>query len=269
MFADILVMIKGAGDLASGTALRLHRCGFAVVMTELPHPLAIRRTAAFADAVYDGETRVEGVTARRVEKPGEINAVLRDGEIPIAIDPAGEFRRDLRPQVFIDATVSKHNHGVSLTDAPLVIALGPGFEAGREVHAVIETKRGHTLGRVTWNGFAEADTGIPGQINGASTLRVIHAPAGGKLRHIHQIGDMVIENDIIAIIDEIPIRAAIDGVLRGLLHENTPVTEGLKIADIDPRGDARHCFTVSDKALAVAGGALEAILTWMSQPKIN
>lgn len=268
MFDDSTVMIKGAGDLASGIALRLWRCGFPVILTELPHPLAIRRTAAFADAVYSGQSAVEEALARCAGSTEEALSILRDGDIPLVVDPQGLFYQQIHPQIFIDATVSKYNQNVTITQAPLVIALGPGFEAGKDVHAVIETARGHTLGRVIWRGLAEADTGIPGQIAGISAQRVIHAPVDGTIQHIHKIGDIVQAGEIIAQIDQTPITATLNGMLRGLIHEKTPISAGLKIADIDPRANAAYCFTVSDKALAVAGGVLEAILTWKNRQQI-
>ena len=251
-------LIKGAGDLASGVALRLSRSGFAVVMTDVARPTAVRRTVAFAEAVYEGRTVVEGVEGINVDDPGAIEAVLRQGAIPVVVDPEGVALREVRPSLLVDAIMAKRDLGTRISDAPAVVALGPGFRAGRDAHAVIETKRGHTLGRVITVGEALPDTGIPGQVGGHAEERLLRAPAAGVFRSDLQIGDRVAAGQIVGHVGDVPVCSRLDGVLRGLLHPGLDVTPGLKLGDVDPRAAREHCFTVSDKALAVAGGVLEA-----------
>jgi xanthine dehydrogenase accessory factor len=259
-----LVLIKGAGDLGSGVALRLHRCGFSVVMTETKQPLAVRRGVAFGQAVYDGHTIVQGVTARLVGDVAQSQEALWSSVIPVLVDPDAACRQVISPDVLLDALMAKANTGTKLEDAPLVLALGPGFEAGVDCHAVIETCRGHDLGRVLWSGGAIADTGIPGVVGGQSGRRVLRAPAAGYLTPIRQIGDMVKQGEVIGRVGDAEVVAPFDGVVRGLIHESVFLTPGMKIGDVDPRGIRQHCFTVSDKALAIAGGVLEAILIGQS-----
>lgn len=256
---SIEVLIRGAGDLATGVALRLHRCGFRVVLTELPEPLAVRRTVAFAQAAYDGATTVEGVTARRVDA-ARVHATLGDGEIPLVIDPQGWAIGALLPDVIVDARMAKRNLGTSREDAALVIGLGPGFVAGEDCHAVIETNRGHNLGRVIWAGSAEPDTGLPGRIGGADAERVLRAPADGVVTAVRDIGEVIRVGEIVAIVGEVEVVADTSGVLRGMLHDGLRVEAGTKLGDIDPRADPSHVHTVSDKSLAIAGGVLEAVL---------
>lgn len=265
-----LVLIRGAGDLASGVAIRLHRSGFPVVMTEIEHPLAVRRTVAFAQAVFDGVCRVEEVTGRRCRME-EAWTVVTHHEIAVVVDPQGETLRRLRPPVVVDAIMAKRNMGTSLGDAPLVIALGPGFTAGIDCHAVIETERGHNLGRVLWRGSAAPDTGEPGELPGIGrrASRVLRAPAAGHVLGRCAIGDRVAEGAELAVLqgeqgESHPILAPFAGVLRGLIHPSVRVEAGMKIGDLDPRADVSYCFTVSDKSLAIGGGALEAILTWLA-----
>ncbi|MDH7486248.1 MAG: selenium-dependent molybdenum cofactor biosynthesis protein YqeB [Anaerolineae bacterium] len=260
-FRHGLVLIKGAGDLASGVAWRLHRCGFPVVMTEIAQPLAVRRGVAFAQAVYAGEMRVEGVTARRVEDIAAARAALEQGIIPVLVDPQAACRTALRPAVLVDGIMAKVNTGTSIEDAPLVIALGPGFTAGVDCHAVVETNRGHDLGRVLWSGSTTPDTGVPGEIGGQAAKRVLRAPCAGWLHPLHAIGDRLEAGEVVARVDGEEVRAPFAGVLRGLIHESVPLTPGMKIGDVDPRATPEHCFTISDKSLAIAGGVLEAILS--------
>jgi xanthine dehydrogenase accessory factor len=255
------VLIKGAGDLASGVATRLRRCGFPVVMTELPEPLVVRRTVSFAEAVYEDEIAVEGIVARRVIGAAEARQAFDRGIIPVLVDPDADCRAELGPRVLVDAIVAKRNTGTQPGDAPLVIALGPGFTAGVDCHAVVETNRGHSLGRVIWHGSAEPDTGVPGEVAGRGRERVLRAPADGVLDALAQIGDRVGEGQVVATVDGQELCAGIAGVLRGLLRPGIRVTAGLKVGDVDPRGVREHCFTVSDKSLAIAGGVLEAILS--------
>jgi xanthine dehydrogenase accessory factor len=262
----ILVAVKGAGDLATGVIHRLTRAGFAVMATELPAPTVVRRTVSFAEAVALGQVTVEDVTACLASSPTEIQAALARGQVPIAVDPDGTLLQSMQPTVLVEATLSKYNSGVTLEDAPIVIALGPGYEAGKDVHAVIETNRGHNLGRVYLQGCAEANTGVPGAIGGYTIERLLRAPAAGVLFGVHQIGDHVKAGESVAIIktptvgNELAVTAAIDGVLRGILRDGLQVSAGMKVGDIDPRAAQKHCFTISDKSRAIAGGALEAIL---------
>lgn len=268
MADDTLVLVKGAGDLATGIGWRLHRCGFAVVMTEIAHPLTVRRTVAFAQAVYDGETTVEGITARRC-LPADLPTLLADGEIPVLVDVTPSEIMELAPSVLVDAIMAKRNTGTRLEDAPLVIAIGPGFTVGEDCHAIVETHRGHTLGRVLWEGSALPDTGAPGPLPGAGVdvTRVLRAPSAGKLRPSAQIGETIEAGSILAVIEsatgeEIPVHAPFTGVLRGLIHERVELAAGMKIGDLDPRADPAHARTISDKSLAIGGGVLEAILSW-------
>jgi len=267
---DTLIAVKGAGDLASGVMHRLARSGFAVMATELAEPTVVRRTVSFAEAVMQESMTVEGVTARRAASLDEIGAIIARGMIPIAVDPDGTMLRALRPTVLIEATLSKQNTGVTMNDAPIVIALGPGYEAGKDVHAVIETNRGHNLGRVYLAGCAEANTGVPGAIGGYTSERLLKAPAAGICRSVRQIGDLVQAGETVAVIktrdgNDAPVVAAIRGILRGLLRDGLHVSGGMKVGDIDPRAAREHCFTISDKSRAVAGGALEAILYFLSR----
>ena len=263
-----LIAVKGAGDLATGVIHRLTRSGFAVIVTELAQPTALRRTVAFAEAVPLGEMTVEGVTARRVQTLEEARALLSRQEVPVFVDPSGTLLHMVRPYALIEATLSKRNSGMSTEDAPIVIALGPGYEAGRDVHAVVETNRGHNLGRVYTRGAAEADTGVPGTIGGYGSERVLRAPCAGILYGRHQIGDLLQKDELVAVVKaddaEIPVNVAIGGILRGLVRNGLPVTAGMKVGDIDPRAVREHCFTISDKARAVAGGVLEALLSLLS-----
>ncbi|OIQ58660.1 hypothetical protein MOTE_18480 [Moorella thermoacetica] len=255
-----LVVIKGAGDLASGVAHRLHQSGFQVIMTEIPKPTVIRRAVAFAEAVYNGETTVEGVTARLVSDPESALAVTRQGEVAVLVDPRAGVIAALKPRIVVDAILAKTNLGTRIDQAPIVIALGPGFTAGKDAHAVIETQRGHYLGRVIWQGEAAANTGIPGEVMGYREERVLRAPADGVFRSCKAIGDPVRAGETVATVDGIPLRARISGVLRGILHDGLQVTAGLKAGDVDPRGERDYCFIISDKARAIGGGVLEAIL---------
>lgn len=253
-----LAFIKGAGDLATGVALRLYRSGFGVVMTEIAWPTPVRRTVAFAEAVYDNEAQVEGVTAVLVDDAAEAARAIDKNLVAILVDPEADSRTLLRPQLEIDAIIAKRNLGTRMDDAPAVVALGPGFYAGRDCHAVVETMRGHTLGRVIWEGEALPNTGIPGEIGGKGAERVLRAPGPGVFRATAQIGDVVTAGQVVGYVGDLPLLATIDGVLRGLLRSGLEVSKGFKTGDVDPRAMPEHCFTASDKALAVAGGTLEA-----------
>ena len=264
MFDEVLVLIKGAGDLATGVAIRLWRSGFRIAMTELPQPTAIRRTAVFAEAAYDGRAVVEGVEARRAANLAEIEAAWRERVLPVLVAPSIELIRSLRPAVIVDAIMAKRNLGTAIGDAGLVIGLGPGFVAGQDVHAVIETSRGHYLGRVLWQGAALPDTGVPGEIGGQARKRVIYAPAEGVFEQRRDIGALVQEGEVVGLVAGAAVLAPTSGVLRGLIHAGVRVSKGLKIGNVDPRGAVEHCFTVSDKALAIGGGVLEAILAHLT-----
>ena len=260
----IRVMVRGAGDLGSGTIHRLFRAGFPVLAVEQEHPSAIRRMAAFSEAVYKGKTEVEGVTAVLAEDPEQAERILREGRLPVMIDPAGDMIRVWKPDVLVDATLSKKNTGISMDLASLTIGLGPGFEAGKDVTCVVETMRGHDLGRILTRGTALPDTGVPGIIGGYGKERVIHAPAAGLFRQVCRIGDVVRENDRIGFIEtecgEVDVRTKISGVLRGILPDRFPVSAGFKTADVDPRVDEKkNCHTISDKSRCIAGSVLEIV----------
>lgn len=265
---DVLVAVKGAGDLATGVIHRLKRAGFAVMATELPRPTVLRRTVAFAEAVTSGQMTVEGITACRVDSIADVRMALANGFVPIVVDPDGISLRQMQPRVLVEATLSKHNSGITMNDAPIVIALGPGYEAGKDAHAVIETNRGHNLGRVYLQGSAEPNTGIPGTIGGYASERLLRAPCTGRLYGVRQIGDQVQAGEEVAIVKsnegDTPISAAISGILRGLVHDDLVVSTGMKVGDIDPRAVREHCFTISDKSRAIGGGVLEAVLYLMT-----
>ena len=263
------IVIRGAGDLATGVAHRLYRSGFRVVMTELAEPLAIRRAVSFSEAVAQGSTEVEGIKARKVASAGEALKVLRAGVIPVLVDPDGSHIPELAPDVLVDARMAKRNLGTRLSDAPVVIGLGPGFTAGEDVHAVIETNRGHNLGRVILQGGAEPDTGVPGEIAGRSSERVVRAVATGRFTPRREIGETVRAGEILGEIDGQAVTAPIDGVLRGLIRAGTLVTTGLKIGDVDPRAVREHCFTISDKGRALGGAVLEAILFFRAASRLG
>lgn len=255
-----LVLVRGGGDIASGTIHRLYKSGFKVVVLEIEKPTVIRRTVSFAEAVYSGEITIEGVVGKRAKNIDEVNELLDKGIVPILIDQKGDSIKNHRPNIVVDAILAKRNIGTNIDMAPIVIGLGPGFEADKDVHGVIETNRGHSLGRTILKGCAETNTGIPGNIDGYSWERVLRAPKGGEVSYILNIGDMVKKGDLIGYSGDKEILAPIDGVIRGLIKEGLEITEGFKIGDIDPRGIKEYCFTISDKARAIAGGVLEAIM---------
>ena len=265
MFSKKKVIIKGAGDLATGVAARLWRSGFPVIMTEIDRPLTVRRTVSLSEAIYEGKTKVEDVVAQRVEGRSRIMSVLEKEIIPVIVDPTAELVHEISPFVLVDAIIAKKNIGTHINDAPFVIGLGPGFTAGKDVNVVIETNRGHNLGRVIWHGQAEPNTGVPGEVRGFGAKRVIRAPAQGVFREIVRIGNRVKEGDIVANVGKTPVPAPLTGILRGLLHDGVTVQMNMKSGDIDPRGVEDYCWTISDKALAIGGGVLEAILMQIKQ----
>ncbi len=258
---QLIILIRGAGEMASGIACRLHRSGFTrLLMTERPEPLAVRRTVAFSEALRDGVQRIEGITGRRVESTDEAREQWIEHSVPVMIDPECGSRFSLKPDILVDAILAKKNLGTRIDYAPLVIGLGPGFRAGVDVHCVVETNRGHDLGRVITEGPAAPDTGIPGDIAGHTVRRVLRAPADGLFKAGRAIGDIVLEGDLVGHVSGMPVKAALTGVVRGLIRDRTRVRSGLKIGDIDPRGDPSACHTISEKARAIAGAVLEAIL---------
>ena len=257
----MLVLIKGAGDMASGAALRIYRAGFDVAMTDMEKPTAIRRTVCFSEAIRLGQTHVEDVLAKRAYNAKEARRLMSKRIIPVIADEDCSIQNELLPDVIVDAVLAKRNINTKIDDAEIVIALGPGFCAGRDCHAVIETQRGHNLGRVIRSGSAAPNTGIPGIIAGYGAERVLRAPADGLFMPKKSIGDIVKAGDCVAEVSGEPMLAAISGVLRGLLPEGSSVHKGMKSGDIDPRGIREDCLTVSDKSMAVAGGVLEAILS--------
>ena len=306
---NLLIICRGAGDLATGIIHRLHRAGHRVIALETDYPAAIRRQVSFCEAVYDGSAAVEGVTARQVPAladaetdtetySGEndtpaahivsekwdssaIEAVLEAGEVPLLIDPKGESIALLKPDVVVDAIIAKKNLGTTIDMAPLVIGVGPGFTAGQDVHLVIESMRGHNLARIITDGMAQPNTGVPGNIAGFTSERVIHAPAAGYIHDVRKIGDIVQKGDEIARIypdkesydnalsEYVPVNATITGIIRGLIREGYYFRKGFKIADIDPReSEITNCFTISDKARSIAGSVLEAVSAFEHGVKI-
>lgn len=260
----MIALIRGCGDLASGVAIRLHRAGVRVVMTELQQPLAVRRLVCFSEAVYTGECAVEGVTGRRVNDPTDllrILQVLSKGHIAVLIDPDGISIKHLHPHIVIDARMIKKNVPLIETSIKLIIGLGPGFSAGENCHAVIETNRGHMLGRVILDGPAEPDTGEPDVVANRRSERVLRAPTDGELQAHAEICDHLEAEQLVAEVAGQPLYAPFKGVLRGLLRSGVQVTRDMKVGDVDPRDDSRYCTLVSDKSLAIAGGVMEAILS--------
>lgn len=256
----MFALIRGAGDLASGIALRLWHSGFDVAMTDIEHPTGIRRTVSFSQAVTSGRADVEDVSAQRAENITHARELLKRDILPVFVDPECHCKDELKPDVLIDAILAKRNLGTKITDAPIVIGVGPGFTAGVDCHAVIETMRGHTLGRVIYKGTALPNTNIPGRLGGFTGERVLRAPANGVFKGARKIGDMVEAGDTVGYVGDKPMICMIGGVLRGLLADGTATFEGMKAGDVDPRGKKEYCDTVSDKALAIAGGVLEAVL---------
>jgi xanthine dehydrogenase accessory factor len=283
LFPNHLILLRGGGDLATGVAYRLHKAGFPIIVTELPHPLVVRRRVALATAVLEGEVAVEDLRAVRVDSFEEAVTLAQTGVIPVLAStepPDALLNSSLAtrhspllntplatrhsPLVLIDARVAKRNIDTTIDQARLVIALGPGFTAGIDCHAVIETNRGHRLGRVIWQGAAEPNTGTPGLVGGKGAERVLRAPVAGVASWRMDIGDRVREGEIMGDVAGMAIKAPFDGVVRGLIAPGTAVSERLKIGDVDPRGDVEACYTISEKALAIGGGVVEAVLTYLS-----
>jgi xanthine dehydrogenase accessory factor len=295
----LTAVIKGAGDIASGIALRLHHAGFNIAMTEIAAPTAVRRRVCFSQAVYEGTARVEDITAVLVRDDAEMPRAFAAKQIAVFIDSKALIVRRCKPGILVDAVMAKRNTGTALNDAPVVIGVGPGFTAGIDCHGIVETKRGHTLGRLLIRGSALPNTGVPGEIGGYTAERLLRAGADGIFEAKAEIGDRVQEGDIVAVIHPrskgpaenpddalvrgvlgtlpdggiaskgIPICAKIAGIVRGLLPSGISVNIGMKAGDIDPRCEREHCFTVSDKALAIAGGVLEGILFFTAERRKN
>lgn len=259
-FRGRVVLIRGGGEMATGVAHRLARCHFKVCLTEAIQPEAVRREVSFCEAVYIGEKTVEGLVAVRVDSLDGIRSCWKEGKVPLLVDPDATIRQTLQPDVLVDAILAKRNLGTRIDDAPLVIGLGPGFRVGRDVHLGIETQRGHNLGRVLEAGEAEADTGVPAEIGGYTWERVLRSPGEGTFYTTKSIGDEVIPGETVGWVEELPVIAEIFGVLRGLIRGGFPARNRMKLGDIDPRGLREACFTISDKARAIGGGVLEAIL---------
>ena len=260
-----LIIVRGGGDLATGTIYKLKKSGFPVLILETENPSAIRRNVAFCEAVYQGTQTVEDMTCYFAETFNLAQQFLNEGKLTVLVDPAGEAIEKLQPLAVIDTILAKRNLGTHRNMAPITVALGPGFTAGKDVNAVVETKRGHNLGRVLWDGCAAPNTGVPGIIAGYGKERVIHCPAKGVLRNVKKITDTVSEGEVIAVVETqdgiVPVKATLDGILRGLIRDGYPVDVGFKMADIDPRAEEfNNCFTISDKARCIAGGVLEAVL---------
>jgi xanthine dehydrogenase accessory factor len=245
---NILVIIRGGGDLATGVAVRLFQAGFPVIILEVDHPTVIRLPVSFARAVYEGKAIVEGVEAILISSWGKAKDTIKQGNIPVLVDLEGYYIKKFSPAVLVDAILAKRNLGTKIDQASLVIGLGPGFTAGEDVDVVVETMRGHNLGRVYYQGQAAADTGVPGEVGGESKRRLLRAPADGKIIPLHKIGDLLQAGEVIAEVEGVPLKAEISGVLRGLIYPESQVTKGMKVGDIDPRGIKEYCFNVSDKA---------------------
>ena len=256
----LIVVIKGSGEMATGVAHRLYMANIRrILMTDIPEPTSVRRTVAFSEAVYDGKATVEGVTAVLIEDPEEAPQIWEKGQIAVMVDPEWTVLKTLRPDVVVDAIMAKRNSRTLKREAPLVIGIGPGFTASENVHIAVESNRGHDLGRVILEGSTEPPTGIPGSTMGYTTERVLRAPRQGMLRHVKKLGDEVKKGDVVLYVGEEAVKAPLDGILRGLIRE-MEVPKGKKIGDVDPRGNKEYCFTITEKARAIGGGVLEAIM---------
>lgn len=261
-----LILLRGGGDLATGVAARLWRSGFGVVVTEIERPRAVRRLVSLAEAIYAGSVTVEDLRGERVSDAAQATAALDRGAIPILVDPGAATRNELAPAALVDARMTKAVPDLDLSTAPFVVGLGPGFTVGFHAHAVVETHRGPRMGRVYWEGSAEADTGVPDPVAGQDVNRVLRAPADGTFEATAKIGTLVSAGEQLAVVNGSAVAAPFDGALRGLLHAGLEVSEGEKVGDLDPRGDVTVCSLISDKALAVGGGVLEALL---ARPQIR
>ena len=263
MLHDIIV-VRSGGDIGTAVAHKLFRSGFRVVITEISEPLAIRRRVAFCEAVFDGEMTVEGVRCRKISSIGEAEFCFKENIIPLIVDEAGSVIDELKPSIVIDAILAKKNINTKRSMAPMTIGLGPGFTVGVDVHAVIETNRGHDLGRIIYEGSAERNTGIPGIIMGYGGERVLRASANGKVKVVKGIGELVDKDEVIMLVGEAEVRTQIAGVVRGCIRDGVHVPKDMKIGDVDPRGVLSNCSTISDKARCIAGGVLEAVMNHLN-----
>ncbi len=266
MLTDInsmLVIIRGAGDLATGIGYRLFMSGFNVIFLETEKPTVVRRKVAFANAVYEKEVIIEGVRGKLANTKEETMDLLKRKILPVMVDPQCKFIKEFKPKIVVDAILAKKNLGTHRNMADIVIGVGPGFKAGIDVDAVIETKRGHMLGRVLLEGEAEPNTGIPGNIKGYTKERVLRSSKDGHIKVIKDIGHMVKKGEVVATVDGVEVEAKIGGIVRGMIRDNSYVTIGMKIGDIDPRGEVKYCNLISDKSRAVGGGVLEAMLHFL------
>ncbi len=263
LFQNTLCVVRGGGDLATGVIHRLHHAGFPVIVLELDQPRVVRRKVAVAQAIYEGQITIDHLHAIRADFFAAA-VTARGGDIPVLIDPDGDSILGLRPQILIDARMCKKPLDTKIDSAEFVVGIGPGFVAGVHCHAVVETNRGHDLGRVIWKGAAQPDTGMPESVMGFEGDRVLRAPVQGVLHAKKEIGDLINKDDVIATVSDHPIIAKFNGALRGLIHDGLAVTANEKVGDLDPRGDPRYCFTISDKSLAVGGGVVEAVMDWMA-----
>lgn len=255
------VVIRGGGDLATGVAEVLYQSGFKILILDIEKPSSIRRSVCFSEAIYDGVTKVEDIICKKVENENEIEKCWNEKIIPIMVDEKGEIIKKIKPDVVVDSIIAKKNLGTTKEMAPITVALGDGFEAGKDVDIVIETMRGHNLGRIITSGRAMKNTGIPGEIKGVSKDRVIYSKANGIFSSVKKIGDTVQKDEIIGYVGDVEIRGKISGVLRGIIREGYEVTENMKIGDIDPRIEEKNnCFTISDKARSLGGAVLRAIM---------
>ena len=259
MAGNKLAIVRGGGDLATGIIYRLWKAGYAVLSLEIETPLVVRRTVSAASAVFDGSTVIEDMEAVRIDSLNDFS--FDRSRISVLVDPEGESISILKPDILVDAIMAKRNLGTNKEMAPLVIGIGPGFSAPGDVDAVIETKRGHWLGRVIRNGSAIPNTGVPGLIKGYTIERLLRSPGEGYVIPVKSIGDSVIPGDVVAHVEGLPVCSQIEGIVRGLIHPSVKVKKGLKIGDIDPRGEREHCFSITDKSLAIAGGVLEVIMS--------
>ena len=256
-----IVLIRGGGDLATGVAARLHRIGFDLILTEVAQPRAVRRLVAAAEAVYTGEVQVEELRCRLVQSSKDVIEALQSNVLPVIVDPEAIIREDFHLIALIDARMRKRPPEIGMDAAPMVLGLGPGFTVGADCHAVIETNRGHHMGRVIWEGSAEPNTGVPEPVSGYDVDRVLRSPADGRLEDGLPLGTLIKIGDTIATVNGVHILAPFDGALRGLVHDSLQVKTGEKVGDLDPRGDPSYCYQISDKSLAVGGGVVEALLS--------
>ena len=255
------VVIRGGGDLATGVAEVLYQSGFKILILDIEKPSSIRRSVCFSEAIYDGIIQVENIICKKVENENDIEKCWNEKIIPIMVDEKGEIIKKIKPDVVVDSIIAKKNLGTTKEMAPITIALGDGFKAGKDVDIVVETMRGHNLGRVITSGRAMKNTGIPGEIKGVSKDRVIYSLANGIFSSVKKIGDTVQKDEIIGYVGDVEIRGKISGVLRGIIREGYEVTENMKIGDIDPRIEEKsNCFTISDKARSLGGAVLRAIM---------